>query len=228
MIEPEKKEDGRAGPDERLEKAKKTVDVASLTLGALGSSGSLFWVIRLACGHWNIEPPPALLLAVIGIACLPLLCLTAYRFAPESAWIEKLFKACAYTSLATAVLCVGGLQAAHVVRYGWSHWNCLGAGQTWQEKHPDIRGTVVAFICGGAACSREQAINYASPRMVVEFDRRAWYEARIGSIGAECRTVTFSSKPGAWLPDIGGRVAAASDICYSILPQAEVSWHPIR
>lgn len=228
MIEPENKEEADADRDERLEEAKKTVDSFALTVIALGSGGVLFWVVNLAYTRWNIDPGQDLLLAVLYIACQPMLCLIVHRSTARSGYVEQALKACAYLALGTAVACVGGLQAVHVARHGWSHWGCLGAGQKWQDMHPEIHGTVTAFRCGAEECTREQAQGHEAPRMMVEFDRRAWYEARPGPAEADCRTVAFSLKPGAWLPNLGGRVAAANDICQSILPRADATWHPIR
>lgn len=227
MIEPGKNEEADTGQDERLEETKKSVDAFALTVIALASGGGLFWAINLAYIRWNVDPGQDTLLALLYIACQPMLCLVVYRCTAQSEYVERALKVCAYLAAATTAACVIGLQAYHVARHGWSHWGCLGAGQVWQDKHPEIQGTVAAFRCGADECTREQARGHESPRMVVEFDRRAWYEVRVGP-EADCRTVSFSLKPGAWLPEIGGRVAAASDVCHSFLPRGAASWHPIR
>lgn len=228
MTGPEKKEEGDADQDGQLEEDKKTADATALTLIALGSSGSLFWVMTLACTRWNVVPSQDLLFFVVWIACMPMICLFVYRNTSRPEFIERVFKASAYLCLATAALSVGGLQAAHVARYGWSHWGCLGADQAWQDKHAEIYGTIAGFRCGAEECTREQAARNPAPRMIVELDGWAWYEARPGPVAADCRTVTFQFKPGAWLPESGSRVAVDSDICRSIMPRADAAWHPIR
>ncbi|MFA5185821.1 MAG: hypothetical protein WC551_05000 [Patescibacteria group bacterium] len=228
MSEPEDKEEEGAESDEKQDEAKKTVDTFSLTLIALGTSGTLFYAMNLAYGRWNFDPGHELLMVFCWIAINPLLCLLVIDRYPKSVFIERAFKASAYVCLATAVLGVVGLQVAHVTRHGLSHWYCLGASQAWQDKHPDIHGTVVAFRCGADDCTRDQAAIHSSPKMVVEFDQRAWYEVYPGPADAECRSITFSLKQGAWLPNFGSRVAAASDICSSIMPRTDSAWHPIH
>ncbi len=228
MSEPEDEEEEDAESDDKLDEAKKTTDAFSLTLIALGTSGTLFYAMNLAYGRWNFDPGHNLLIAFCCIACQPPLCLLAFGRHPQSVFIERVFKVSAYACLATAVMVIVGLQVAHVAQYGRSHWYCLGAGQAWQDKHPEIHGTVAAFRCGADDCTRDQAAIHSSPKMVVEFDQRAWYEVYPGPADAECRSITFNLKQNAWLPSLGSRVAAASDICSSIMSRTDSAWHPIH
>lgn len=226
MIEPEKDEQGRTEEDRRLEEAKQAADIMATSLIALGSSAAMFWVIGLACNRWFIRPPIVLVLLAAGVACLPLIALAAQRTFPEAAWAERRFKDSARLSLVAVFCSVLGLQAAHVARHGWAHWNCLAAGESWQAKHPEISGTVVGFGCGNEECPRSQAMLHPAPRMSVEFDGLPWYEPRYQP--DECRRATIRLKPGAWLPEPGSRVATVSDICLSYQLQGAAAWHPVR
>jgi hypothetical protein len=226
MIEPEKDEQDRTDEERRLEEAKKATDIMATSLIALGSSAAMFWVIGLACNRWFIRPPIVLVLLAAGVACLPLIALAAQRTFPEAAWAERRFKDSARLSLVAVLCSVLGLQAAHVARHGWAHWNCLAVGEEWQERHPEIHGTVVGFSCGAEACARVDALRHSAARMVVEFDVLPWYEPRYQP--DECRRAILNLKPGVWLPLVGSRVSAAPDVCHSFQRQGAAAWHPIR
>lgn len=228
MDKPGKDQGTGTEEERRLEEAKKAVDSLALSLGALGTGGTLFIVINLACGHWNMKPPSAGLAAAAALACAPFLALTLHRFMPDAAWTERAFMASAYACLAAAVTGYLGLTAAHVWRHGWSHLDCLAADAKWRERHSEVFGTVAAYRCGRGPCAPDGAADRSKIQVVVDVDPVPWSEPRSEPARAGCRTAIFRPAPGSGVPLVGARIAVPAEACGDE-PQAMPSiWHPIH